>query len=142
MTPENWNCPVAASLTSSSELSKVTVASIGVRGESQNRTLPDISKPVATGFDISGSVRFWDSPRTPIEATVTLDNSLEEVSDAATGQFQFSGVIDGTHTFNIEKDDGSNDSVRGYDASLILSLGSRRRHSREQNRYCHRPFQY
>ena len=83
--------------------------------------LVDGSFTMATGFDISGSVRFWDSPRTPIEATVTLDNSFEEVSDAATGQFQFSGVLDGTHTLNIEKDDGINDSVRGYDASLILS---------------------
>ncbi|UZP74328.1 serine protease [Candidatus Paraluminiphilus aquimaris] len=83
--------------------------------------LVDGSFTMATGFDISGRVRFWDSSRTPIEATVTLDNSLEEVSDAVTGQFQFSGVLDGTHTLNIEKEDGINDSVRGYDASLILS---------------------
>jgi len=83
--------------------------------------LVDGSFTMATGFDISGRVRFWDASRKPIEATVTLDNSLEELSDAVTGQFQFSGVLDGTHTLNIEKDDGINDSVRGYDASLILS---------------------
>lgn len=83
--------------------------------------LVDGSFTMATGFDISGRVRFWDAPRTPVEATITLDNSLEEVSDAVTGQFQFSGVLDGTHTLNIEKDDGINDSIRGYDASLILS---------------------
>lgn len=83
--------------------------------------LVDGSFTMATGFDISGRVRFWDAPRTPVEATITLDNSLEEVSDAVTGQFQFSGVLNGTHTLNIEKDDGINDSIRGYDASLILS---------------------
>ena len=83
--------------------------------------LVDGSFTMATGFDISGRVRFWDSSKTPVEATITLDNSLEDVSDWGTGQFQFSGVLDGTHTLNIEKDDGINDSVRGYDASLILS---------------------
>jgi subtilisin family serine protease len=83
--------------------------------------LVDGSFTTAAGFNISGRVRFWDASNTPVAATVTLDNTFEEVSDEATGQFQFSGVLDGTHTLNIEKEDGINDSVRGYDASLILS---------------------
>ena len=83
--------------------------------------LVDGSFTTAAGFSISGQVRFWDASNTAVAATVTLDNTLEEVSDEATGQFQFSGVLDGTHTLNIEKEDGINDSIRGYDASLILS---------------------
>ena len=83
--------------------------------------LVDGSFSTAAGFSISGRVRFWDASNTAVAATVTLDNTLEEVSDEATGQFQFSGVLDGTHTLNIEKEDGINDSIRGYDASLILS---------------------
>ena len=84
-------------------------------------TLIDGSFSTAAGYSISGRVRFWDASNTPVTATVTLDNTLEEVSDETTGQFQFSGILDGTHTLNIEKKDGINDSVRGYDASLILS---------------------
>jgi hypothetical protein len=83
--------------------------------------LVDGSFSTAAGFSVSGRVRFWDASNTAVAATVTLDNTFEEVSDEATGQFQFSGVLDGTHTLNIEKEDGINDSVRGYDASLILS---------------------
>ena len=83
--------------------------------------LVDGSFSTAAGFSISGRVRFWDASNTAVAATLTMDNTLEEVSDEATGQFQFSGVLDGTHTINIEKEDGINDSIRGYDASLILS---------------------
>jgi hypothetical protein len=83
--------------------------------------LVDGSFTTSPGFSISGRVKFWDASSTPIGATVTLDNSLQETSDAATGQFQFSGVLDGSHTLNIEKEDGINDAIRAYDASLILS---------------------
>ncbi|EHQ56736.1 subtilisin-like serine protease [gamma proteobacterium HIMB55] len=83
--------------------------------------LVDGSFTTAAGFSISGQVRFWDASNTAVAASVTLDNTLEETSDEATGHFQFSGVLDGTHTLNIGKEDGINDSIRGYDASLILS---------------------
>ena len=78
----------------------------------------DGSFSVAPGYGISGSVRFWDAR---IEAAVTLDGTDEVITSPTTGAYSFAGLLDAQHDVTVEKDDGVNESIRLYDASLVLS---------------------
>ena len=70
---------------------------------------------------MGGSVRYWNTDQTPIEALLTLNDQQERTSSSVTGAYDFSGLLDQQHTIKIEKSDGVDNSIRAYDASLILS---------------------
>ena len=101
--------------------SPLTITSAQMNEGTIEVEVQDGSFSVAPGYGISGSVRFWDSSRTPIEATVTLDGTDEVITSPTTGVYSFAGLLDAQHDVTVEKDDGVNESIRLYDASLVLS---------------------
>jgi subtilisin family serine protease len=84
-------------------------------------TLVDGSFSIFPGYTLSGSVKYWDVSQKPIEALLTLNDLQEQTSAADTGAYEFAGLLDQQHTIKIEKFDDIDDSIRAYDASLILS---------------------
>ena len=84
-------------------------------------TLVDGSFSIFPGYTVSGAVKYWDATQKPIEALLTLNDLQEQTSAADTGAFAFAGLLDQQHTIKIEKFDDIDDSIRAYDASLILS---------------------
>ena len=85
-------------------------------------SLVDGSFSVFPGFNVGGAVKYWNSDQTPIEALLTLNDQQERTSAADTGAYEFSGLLDGQHTIQIEKTDiVDENAIRAYDASLILS---------------------
>ena len=85
-------------------------------------SLVDGSFSVFPGFNVGGAVKYWNSDQTPIEALLTLNDQQERTSAADTGAYEFSGLLNGQHTIQIEKTDiVDENAIRAYDASLILS---------------------
>jgi subtilisin family serine protease len=83
--------------------------------------LVDGSFSIFPGYTLGGSVKYWDASQKPIEALLTLNDLQEQTSAADTGAYEFAGLLDQQHTIKIEKFDDIDDSIRAYDASLILS---------------------
>ena len=101
--------------------SLITIESAQLNEGTIDASLENGSFSVAPGYSIGGTVKFWNSVQTPVEATLSLDGAQSTNSDAVTGQYAFIGLLDAQHNVVVEKDDGVNESIRLYDASLVLS---------------------
>ena len=101
--------------------SPISITSARLNDGSIAATTQDGSFTAFAGFTVGGTVKFWDDAQTPVSAVITLDGGSNETSSDVDGSFAFARVLDGQRKLVPSKDDGANDSVRLYDASLILS---------------------
>ena len=101
--------------------SPIQITSARLNDGNITATTQDGSFTAFAGFTVGGNVTFWDTDQTPVSAVITLDSGATETSSDADGSYQFARVLDGQRKLVPSKDDGANDSVRLYDASLILS---------------------
>ena len=101
--------------------SNMTFASVRLNDETISVTTTDGSFSYFDGYNVSGSVYFWDSNSTPIDTALTLDGTREIANDGASGNYVFDTVRAGQHAIVASKSDGINDAIRALDASLILS---------------------
>jgi hypothetical protein len=101
--------------------SPISITSARLNDGSIAATTQDGSFTAFVGFTVGGAVKFWDDAQTPVSAVITLDGGSNETSSDVDGSFAFARVLDGQRKLVPSKDDGANDSVRLYDASLILS---------------------
>ena len=101
--------------------SPIQITSARLNDGNITATTQDGSFTAFAGFTVGGNVTFWDADQTPVSAVITLDSGATETSSDVDGSYQFGRVLDGQRKLVPSKDDGANDSVRLYDASLILS---------------------
>ena len=101
--------------------SPISITSARLNDGSIAATTQDGSFTAFAGFTVGGTVKFWDDAQTPVSAVITLDGGSNETSSEVDGSFAFARVLDGQRKLVPSKDDEANDSVRLYDASLILS---------------------
>ena len=101
--------------------SPISITSARLNDGNFTVTTQDGSFTAFAGFTVSGNVTFWDEDQTPVSAVITLDDGSNETSSDVDGSFAFARVLDGQRRLVASKDDEANNSVRVYDASLVLS---------------------
>ena len=101
--------------------SAISITSARLNDGNISVTTQDGSFTGFSGFNVGGNVTFWDEAQTPVSAVITLDDGSNETSSEVDGSYTFARVLDGQRKLTPSKDDGANDSVRVFDASLILS---------------------
>ncbi|OUS24580.1 hypothetical protein A9Q98_13565 [Thalassotalea sp. 42_200_T64] len=71
------------------------------------------------GFNVTGSVTYWNNSAENVVASVSLNGYLITSSSNEDGSYELTGVKAGTNTLVVAKDDQNSD-ISAFDASLIL----------------------